>query len=99
MIFNFELSRLALMDLEEIWLYTSKIWSKQQANKYYEEKFKVINEIFNNSRIGESIDFVKKGHRKINIKSHVIIYKIASEIIYIDRILHHNMDIEAYLNK
>ena len=25
--------------------------------------------------------------------------KIASEIIYIDRILHHNMDIEAYLRK
>jgi len=99
MVFNFELSRLALMDLEEIWLYTSKIWSKQQANKYYEEIFKVLNEICNNSRIGESIDFVKKGHRKINIKSHVIIYKIASEIIYIDRILHHNMDIEAYLNK
>jgi toxin ParE1/3/4 len=99
MIFNFELSRLALMDLEEIWLYTSKIWSKQQANKYYEEIFKVINEICNNSEIGESIDFVKKGHRRINVKSHIIFYKIASEIIYIDRILHHNMDIEAYLKK
>jgi toxin ParE1/3/4 len=72
MIFNFELSRLALMDLEEIWLYTSKIWSKQQANKYYEEIFKVINEICNNSEIGESIDFVKKGHRRINVKSHII---------------------------
>jgi plasmid stabilization system protein ParE len=67
--------------------------------KDYEEIFKVINEICNNSEIGKSIDFVKKGHRKINIKSHIIIYKIASEIIYIDRILHHNMDIEAYLNK
>jgi toxin ParE1/3/4 len=87
------------MDLEEIWLYTSKIWSKQQANKYYEEIFKVINEICNNSGIGESIDFVKKGHRRINVKSHIIFYKIASEIIYIDRILHHNMDIEAYLRK
>jgi toxin ParE1/3/4 len=52
MIFNFELSRLALMDLEEIWLYTSKIWSKQQANKYYEEIFKVINEICNNVKSG-----------------------------------------------
>jgi toxin ParE1/3/4 len=99
MIFNFELSRLALMDLEEIWLYTSKIWSKQQANKYYEEIFKVINEICINSEIGESIDFVKKGHRRINVKSHIIFYKITSEIIYIDRILHHNMDIEAYLRK
>ncbi|MFN6072067.1 MAG: type II toxin-antitoxin system RelE/ParE family toxin [Bacteroidota bacterium] len=61
--------------------------------------FKVINEIYNNSGIGESIDFVKKGHRRINVKSHIIFYKIASKIIYIDRILHHNMDIEAYLKK
>lgn len=49
--------------------------------------------------MGEFIDFVKKGHRRINVKSHIIFYKIASEIIYIDRILHHNMDIEAYLRK
>ncbi|MFN6022310.1 MAG: type II toxin-antitoxin system RelE/ParE family toxin [Bacteroidota bacterium] len=67
--------------------------------KYYEEIFKVINEIFNNSEIGESIDFVKRGHRRINVKSHIIFYKIASKIIYIDRILHHNTDIEAYLKK
>jgi hypothetical protein len=51
------------MDLDEIWLYNSKICSKQQANKYYEEIFKVINEICNNSEIDESFDFVKKGHR------------------------------------
>ena len=99
MIFKFELSRFALRDLDEIWLYTAKFWSKHQANKYYEEIFKVINEICNNSEIGESIDFVKKGHRRINVKSHIIFYKITSEIIYIDRILHHNMDIEAYLRK
>ena len=49
--------------------------------------------------MGESIDFVKKGHRRINVKSHIIFCKIASEIIYIDRILHHNMDIEAFLRK
>ena len=67
--------------------------------KYYEEIFKVINEIWNNSEIGESIDFVKRGHRRIYVKSHIIFYKIASKIIYIDRILHHNMDIEAYLKK
>ena len=48
------------MDLDEIWLYTAKIWSKQQAKKYNEEIFKVINEVCINSEIVESIDFVKK---------------------------------------
>jgi hypothetical protein len=49
--------------------------------------------------MGESIDFVKRGHRRINVKSHIIFYKIASEIIYIDRILHHNMGNRSFSQK
>ena len=67
--------------------------------KYYEEIFKVINEICNNSEIGESIDFVKRGHRRINVKSHIIFYKIASKIIYIDKILHHNIGYRSLSQK
>ena len=32
---NYEISQLALNDLEEIWNYTVQRWSKQQGNKYY----------------------------------------------------------------
>ncbi len=37
---NFEISRLALKDLDDIWAYTAEQWSKQQANKYYKEILK-----------------------------------------------------------
>ena len=32
---NYELSRLALEDIDNIWYYTIENWSKTQANKYY----------------------------------------------------------------
>lgn len=97
--FNFEISRLALKDLDEIWEYTAEHWSKQQANKYFKEIILVINKICNNSEIGKPIDDIKIGHRRINVKSHMIIYKIKKEIIYIDRILHQKMDIDEHISE
>jgi toxin ParE1/3/4 len=97
--YNFELSKLALKDLDDIWNYTCKHWSKNQANKYYNELFKVINEICNNEEIGKPIDHIKKGHRIVNVKSHIIIYKTKRITICIDRILHNKMNIEKHLHE
>ena len=96
---NFEISRLALKDLDEIWEYTAEHWSKHQANKYFKELFEVINKICNNSEIGKPIHDIKIGHKRINIKSHMIIYKIKQEIIYVARILHQKMDIDEHLSE
>jgi toxin ParE1/3/4 len=96
---GFEISKLALIDLDGIWKHTAEQWSKQQANKYYKEIFQAINKICNNSEIGKAIDEVKKGHRRINVKSHLIVYKIVKNKIFIDRILHQKMDIEKHLNE
>lgn len=82
--FNFEISKLALKDLDEIWEYSAEQWSKLQANRYYKEIIQVIREICNNSEIGKAIDYVRQGHRRINVKSHMIVYKIKKEIIYIE---------------
>jgi toxin ParE1/3/4 len=95
----FEISRLALKDLENIWEYTVEQWSKEQANKYYNEIFSVIDKICEKSDTGKSIDEIKKGHRRANVKSHMIIYKVISTTVYIDRILHQKMDIEKHLNE
>lgn len=98
MSFGFEVSKLALTDLDQIWIYTAHQWSKQQATKYYNEIFQTIHEICNNSELGASIDEIKKGHRRMNVKSHMILYKVVDSKIYIDRILHQKMDIEKHLN-
>lgn len=96
---NFQISTLALEDLENIWEYTVEQWSKEQANKYYNEIFEVIDRICENSDTGKTIDDIKKGHRRTNVKSHMIIYKVKGKTMYIDRILHQKMDIEKHLNE
>jgi toxin ParE1/3/4 len=95
---KFEISKLALEDLDNIWEYTVEQWSKEQANKYYNEIFSAIDKICDNSDIGKAIDEIKKGHKRTNVKFHMIIYKIKESTIYIDRILHQRMDIEKNLN-
>ncbi len=73
---NFQISTLALKDLENIWEYTVEQWSKEQTNIYYNEIFAAIDKICENSDTGKPIDEIKKGHRRINVKSHLIIYKV-----------------------
>jgi toxin ParE1/3/4 len=96
---NYELSRLAQTDLEEIWNYTAKNWSVNQANKYYETIFQEIERICQNSDIGKSIRTIKELHRIHPVKSHIIIYKLEKQSVWIDRILHKRMNIETRIGK
>lgn len=89
---KFEISELALEDLDNIWEYKVEQWSNEQANKYYNEIFSALDKICVNSDTGKSIDEIKKGHRRTNVKFHMIIYKVKGSTIYIDRILHQKMD-------
>ena len=96
---SFKISHLAALDLEQIWVFTFNTWSQRQADKYYALFIQSIDTICAQPEIGTPIDFVKKGHRMMPIKSHLIVYKIKHEIIYINRILHKNMDIESRLRE
>lgn len=96
---TYEISNLARQDLEDIWKYTVENWSSSQADKYYRILVKEFDVICKNPEIGKSIDHVKPGHRTRGIKSHLIVYKMQSEKIWIDRILHVRMDIESRLKE
>jgi toxin ParE1/3/4 len=95
---NFELSKLALKDIDSIWEYTVQNWSIKQAEKYYKNIISTIKLICQNPEIGKSISEVKETHRRKIVGSHMIIYKFQNDIIYIDRILHQSMDIENLLD-
>ena len=97
MIREYELSKLALEDINSIWNYTAKKWSVNQANHYYKQIFEVIDLICENAKIGKSLASVKEHHRSIMAQSHMIVYKIEKDKILIDRILHKRMDIENQL--
>jgi len=94
---HYELSKLALKDIDNIWEYTLDTWSKAQANKYYKKIFSAIGTICDNPEIGKSIEDLKSGHRIAKVKFHLIVYKKKNSNIYIDRILHQRMDVESHI--
>jgi len=94
----FVISKKAVSDLEEIWLYTVEKWSVEQADRYYNLIFDEINYLCKNSAAGKSMEYVRKGYRTSKVKSHLIFYRILNNTIEVIRILHERMDIENRLN-
>lgn len=99
MILKYELSELALEDVNSIWEYTILNWSIEQAEKYYNELFDGVNLICQNPKIGKSINEVKENYRSKVVRQHMIIYKIQNDIIFIDRILHERMDFNKHFDE
>ena len=97
---TYKISREALNDLENIWLYTFKTWSAKQADRYYNLIFDEIEYLSDNPNSGEDYSFLRKGYLRSKVKSHFIFYKInlKDSEIEIIRILHEQMDIDNSFN-
>ncbi|MCF8451056.1 MAG: type II toxin-antitoxin system RelE/ParE family toxin [Taibaiella sp.] len=66
------ISKEAIADLDNIWLYTVEKWSVQQANHYYNLIFDEINYICLEPESGRQMDQIRKGYRVSKVKSHLI---------------------------
>lgn len=95
---DYQLSKLALRDIDEIWIYTVQHWSIEQAEKYYMLIFDGIDSICRNPNMGSPLTEVTEFHRRLQVGSHMLIYKQRNNLIFIDRILHQRMDIENILS-
>jgi toxin ParE1/3/4 len=96
----YKISNQALIDLEQIWLYTFKNWSIEQADRYYNLLINEMEYVSQNQDSGKSMNHIKNGYRASKVKSHLIFYKTSSESeIEIIRILHERMDIENRLKE
>jgi toxin ParE1/3/4 len=98
MIKKYRISQQAIEDLENIWIYTLKKWSKEQADRYYNLIIEEIEFVADNFMIGKSAEQTRKNYRVTKVKSHLIFYrKTENNIIEIIRILHERMDIPGRL--
>lgn len=86
----YKISKEALNDLENIWLYTYETWSERQANRYYNLIIDEIEYLTENPNSGKDYSHVRKGYLRSKVKSHLIFYKInhRENEIEIIRILH-----------
>ncbi|MBO2545669.1 type II toxin-antitoxin system RelE/ParE family toxin [Salegentibacter sp. BDJ18] len=95
---KYGISQQAIEDLENIWFYTLKKWSRTQADRYYNLIIEEIEFVTDNFMTGKSAEQTRKNYRVTKVKSHLIFYrKTENNIIEIIRILHERMDIPRRL--
>ena len=92
------ISSKALSDLEEIWIYTLKKWSKEQADRYYSLLIDDIEFLQSHYYTGKSAEYIRPGYRVSYVKSHIIFYKIVDDQkLEVIRILHRSVNIDRWL--
>lgn len=94
---KYRISEKAITDLENIWLYTFKKWSKEQADRYHNLIIQEIEFIVDNFNLCRKVDYIRAGYRMTKVKSLLIFLRKSDDFIEIIRILHENMDVENRL--
>ena len=92
---KFRFRSAAVKDLEGIWEYTYRKWSKDQADRYHGLIINEIEYVAENLTVGKDMGHVKEGYLVTYVKSHMIFFKRQKGIVHIIRILHQKMDIES----
>ena len=92
---KYRISAKAVEDLEQIWEFTSKKWSVEQADRYYKLIIDEIEFIAGNRTNEKSNEHIKEGYKVSIAKSHLIFFKRNKDIAEIIRILHQRMDVES----
>ena len=93
---SYRLSPLAEADLEDIWLYTFKNWSEDQANSYHRDLVTAFDDLAAGRKIGRPAD-IREGYFKCLAGSHVIYFRKAKHGIAVIRVLHVKMDANRHL--
>ena len=97
---KYRLSSKAKSDLINIWEFTLDNWSIDQADRYYNLIMDKIHDICIKPDLGRNYHHVRKDYWGINVKSHIIFYKITEKrIIEVIRILHLRMDLQSRLKE
>ncbi len=97
---KYKISKEALKDLENIWIYTFENWSVEQADRYYGLLMDEIEYISENPQSGKDYGHIREGYFRTRVKSHLIFYRVnlKTNVIEVIRILHQQMGINERLN-
>lgn len=85
--------------MDNIWNYTAKEWSTEQADKYYHLLYECIQKLQDcPSYLQKDYNDVKPGLLGCHVGHHIIFYKRGKDdSVWIDRILHERMDFHRHL--
>ena len=86
----------ARRDLDAIWRYTAKQWSRAQADAYYLDLRRQLKAALANPVSGVPVD-IRPSCRKLLSGAHFIYYRPVIDGIEVIRILHQSMDVRRHL--
>lgn len=92
----FRLTPRAEADLEEIWLYTAKNWSLEQADRYHDAIANAFADLATGEKRGRPVD-IREGYFKYPVGAHVVFYRVAEFGLVVVRIPHKRMDVDRHL--
>lgn len=84
-------------DIEDIWRYTAKTWSVQQANDYTDTLSYAFDELAAWPSRARACDEVRESYRRISIEHHMVYLRVEPYGVVIVRILHKAMDATRHL--
>ena len=95
----YALRKLAVDDLEAIWVYTVEQWGVEQAERYLTSLFACFEDLAENPQLGRQRDEVKEGYRSFPQGRHVVFYLIVPAGIDVIGIVHQSADVDTHLGK
>jgi len=97
--YKLELSKEADNDFESILIYTFNSWGKQQLLSYRTELKNALHFIRSNPLLGQRHPELPDGYRYWRGGSHIIVYRLEKDIVFVLRILHGRMNIAAHITE
>lgn len=84
-------------DLKEIWSFTLKTWSREQANRYLAIINAAISELRRRPELGRPCEDVSPGLLRRKVERHIIYFRHLQENLLIVRVLHERMQVKAHI--
>ena len=93
---TYVITPLAESDLEAIWLYAARKWSRGQAETYTNNILDACDDLANGKMASRPVP-IRDGYFKASVARHFIYFRRGAETLLVVRILHQRMDVELHL--
>jgi toxin ParE1/3/4 len=85
--------------LAEIWTYTRKRWSEEQADTYWRQIEATLELLADRPNRGKSAEALRPGYLRHKVGSHIVFFVKTKYGIDVVRILHERMNVQARLSE
>jgi len=93
----YRIARAAQEELDEIWLYSARQWSNEQADRYLDGLYDCFDLLQRHPLLAREWTAIDPPVRLHPHRSHLIVYRIQDKTLVIVRVLHLKSDWQATL--